>query len=223
MSLHKNLAIVVSAGLVLAGCGGASLSNGMAQLRAVSAIENPAAIDVASDVGFVATNLATGVASGFSTHPASNLGAVVREAGTNRILVSGNLNLGPRRYTLIPYPDSASTYDMFALPHNAGVPGAGKFRLRVVHVDRFGGDLDVYFTNPGADLSLATPVIQDLSFEEVGDYIDLEAGSPKEISITLANSTAPYSSPIALTPGVGTAKTAVVYSHSGPASKVYSD
>jgi hypothetical protein len=224
MSLCKHLIVLAIALTVAWGCGGAALSSGTAQLRAISAIDSPALIDVFTDIGPVATNLGVGQVSSFSFHPAQVLGVTVRQAGSSTSIVSGSLNLGSnQRYTLFPYRTGSSTYDMIALVHNAGTPPAGKFRLRAVHLDRFVAAVDVYFAPVGANLSLETPIVQNLAFETTSPYIQLDANVARQITFTQAGTTNPVGDPISVTAGSATAKTALLYDDGGDASGLYSD
>jgi hypothetical protein len=224
MSLCKLLILAAFASVIALGCGGAALSSGTAQLRTISAINSPAAVDVFTDVGAVATNLTVGEASGFSSHAAQIIGVTVREAGTSNILVSGSLNLNVnQRYTLYPYQAGSSTYDMIALVHNAGLPIPGKFRLRLVHVDRFSGPVDVYFAPSGANLALETPVIQNRSFESASGYVDLDSGVSRDITVTEAGTTNIVGSPISINAGSGTARTVVLYDDGSDTTSIYSD
>jgi hypothetical protein len=206
------------------GCGGSLTNHGIAQLRAISAVTNPSAIDVFTDFNLVATNLHVGEGSQYSNQTASDLAVGVRQFGDNQTIVAGNISLGVGdKATLIPYQTGAATVGLMGFLDDATTPAVGKFKLRVIHADRFIGLVDVYFAAPGADLSLETPIITNLNFEEGAGYIELNAGIPSEITITQAGTVNVIGTPLQLTPPSQAVRTLILMENGGPVLNIYND
>ncbi|MBC8065411.1 MAG: DUF4397 domain-containing protein [Chlorobia bacterium] len=210
--------------LVFAGCGGSVTSRGVAQLRAISAVSNPTRIDVFTDFNLIASDLTNGEGAGYSNQTATQLTLGVREFGETQTLASGNLDAAPgEKFTILPHQTGNSTIGILAIADNATTPAAGKFKLRLVHVDRLVGGVDVYVVNPGADLSLETPVLANVVFQKATAYVELTAGIQKDIVITSTGTTNQLGNLISLTPANGSIRTLMFFDSSGPALTLYSD
>jgi len=56
-------------------------------------------------------------------------------------------------------------------------PAAGQVKLRVIHAAPAAAGVDVYATAPGADINTATPVLTNVAFRAVSDYLVVPAGT----------------------------------------------
>ena len=193
-------------------------------MRAISAITNPPAIDVFTDFNLVGFDMENGEISGYSNQQATLLAVGIRETGQTNTLVSGNVNPAPgQKITLVPHQTSANTYAIIALDDTTDAPSANMFKVRVVHVDRFTGPVDLYYVDPGADLSQETPVVTDLTFQNNTDYFELPGGLQKEFVLTEAGTTNVVGNSIVFTSPVGGVRTLVLLDNGTPALNIYQD
>lgn len=220
----KTILLGIAAILAVNGCGGALTARGIAQVRAISAVSNPALIDVFTDFNLVAVGLQNGGGGGYSSQTASLLTLGVRQTGSTTTIASGDLNAGVNnKYTIIPHQTGSSTVGIIALSDDAATPGAAKFMFRFVHVDRNSDAVDVYFLNPDEEPADGTPIISSLDFQEASGYLELTAGIQKQIVLTDAGTTTVIGDPILLTPATGSKRTFMLFNDGGPAVNAYSD
>lgn len=206
------------------GCGGSVTARGIAQIRAISAVTNPTAIDVFTDFNIVAIGLTNGSGAGYGSQPATLLSVGVRQTGTTASIASGNIQAEVGgKYSLIPYQTGTSTVGILALDDSVSAPGAVKFKVRLVHVDRNVGLVDLYFVDPDADLSESTPVLTNVNYQTATGYVELDAGIQKEIVVTQAGTTNVIGNIISATPSSGAVHTLMLLDHSGPALNIYND
>lgn len=193
-------------------------------MRAISAITNPAAIDVFTDFNLVATNLTNGQISGYSNQQADLLNVGIRQFGETETLVSGVVDAGVgEKYTLIPHQTGAASWAIIALPDNIDAPAANQFKVRLTHVDRFTGLVDLYFVDEGADLTLETPVATGIGFQSDTGYFSLPGGVQKEFVLTLAGKKTVVGNSIVLTPVAGSVRTLLLLDNGTPALNIYTD
>lgn len=222
----RTISTIVAAalGLLLFGCGGDTGTSGFTQLRAISAVSVPNQIDVFSDFNTIGANLSNGAASGYSSHPAGTLNLGMRQSGTTQTILTGSMTgLLNQRHTIIPHQTGTNSWAMIALVDDAAPAPVTKFRLRLVHVERFEGDVDVYFVEPGADLSTEVPIVTDLPFQTSTGYIELDAGDPMEIRITRANTLEEIGNIVAFTPPGASARTLMIFDDAGTRLQLYTD
>ena len=222
----RTISTIVAAalGLLLFGCGGDTGTSGFTQLRAISAVSVPNQIDVFSDFNTIGANLSNGAASGYSSHPAGTINLGMRQSGTTQTILTGSMTgLLNQRHTIIPHQTGTNSWAMIALVDDAAPAPVTKFRLRLVHVERFEGDVDVYFVEPGADLSTEVPIVTDLPFQTSTGYIELDAGDPMEIRITRANTLEEIGNIVAFTPPGASARTLMIFDDAGTRLQLYTD
>lgn len=220
----KQILFGLAAILAINGCGGALTARGIAQVRAISAVSNPALIDVFTDFNLVAVGLTNGNGGGYSSQTATLLSLGVRQTGSTSTIVSGDLNAGVNnKYTIFPHQVTSNTVGIIVLEDNAASPGSTKFMLRLVHLNRNLDEVDLYFVDPDADLSASTPTISGLDFQQASGYIELTAGIQKEIVITEAGTTNVIGTSTTLTPAAGSIRTMMMFDNGNPAVNIYSD
>lgn len=220
----KYILLGIAAIIAVNGCGGAVTARGIAQVRAISAVSNPGLIDVFTDFNLVAVGLQNGGGGGYSSQTADVLSLGVRQTGTTTTIATGNLNAGvDNKYTVIPHQTGSSTVGIIALADDAATPGTTKFMFRFVHVDRNTDGVDVYFLNPDDEPADGTPIISNLDFQEATGYLELAAGTQKQVVLTEAGTTNVIGDPILLTPASGSKRTFMLFNNGGPAVNIYAD
>ena len=194
--------------LLLDGCGGKSSSN--ASVRALNLISGTTNVKVTAGGSTIMEGGAFEGLSGFT-----GIGAGNQEFKVT--LASSPGNLVDTIYTLSS--DISFTFVTAGNPGAAGgvlladaygTPTANNMAFRVLNLTAVVPIVDVYLTDPGADLAAATPVVSGASYGGVTTFITTPAGN-LELRIT-SNGTKDvlYDAPVAL--GAGTGQTVVAYS-----------
>jgi hypothetical protein len=152
------LACAIVAGVALTGCGGKSSSSDNASLRVANATLTHPSIDllVNSAVAVPATSVDTvsayiAPAAGANTLQLNDANGATSLTTTVPTLASGN------HYTLLVY-ESGGTVKTAVLPEDYAAPTTGTVQIRVFDTATDAGKLDVYITDPAADLAtIASP------------------------------------------------------------------
>ncbi len=71
-------------------------------------------------------------------------------------------------------------------------------KLRIVHEAPSAGRVDIYLTEPGADISAVEPAFSEVDFEQETGYVPV-AGGDYDVTVTPAGSTAPAIGPLTVT------------------------
>lgn len=220
----KQILLAALAALTLAGCGGSVTTDGIAKMRAMNFLITPSSVDLFTDFNLIAFNLGTGQGSAYSLQTASFLTIGVRQSGTTTTIASTNLNAGrDNNYTVVSYPNASNVPALITLLDDFTAPASAKFKIRLIHVDRLIGNVDLYVTAPGADLSTATPIASNISFTGATNYIESAGGSAISIRITNTGTTNLVGQEILITPPVGSFRTVVLYNDSGAKTTFFSD
>jgi hypothetical protein len=95
-------------------------------------------------------------------------------------------------------------------------PPSDRWSLRVVHVAQGTAPLDLYVTDPGADLNAATPLLAGIDWREVTDYQAVAAGQQLQIRLTPAGTKEPLISSETITVPEG--QVASIYVFDNPAA-----
>ena len=178
----NNLKFVIAAviGLAIAGCDSSSSNNNNAQtqaapvamtsIQALHASPDAPPVNIVLNADEVAADVDFGEGTAISMVPEGNY--TVRVDG---ILPDGTANVigpvtlpfdGDTLYTIIAVND-VSSIDALILEQPAGAVSAGSSRVRVAHAAPLAGEVDVYVTAPGADLTAEAPLT---TFDFLGDF-----------------------------------------------------
>lgn len=68
-------------------------------------------------------------------------------------------------------------FSSMILADDQSPPEAGNFRVRVIHASPGAGEVDVYITEPGAELADAVAVLENAAYGEVATPAEMAAGS----------------------------------------------
>ena len=114
----------------------------------------------------------------------------VADASSNTTLIDQDLTVADQTdYTML-VADTLGHIRTFVLTDDNSTPPAGTARVRAVHaapgapVD----GVDVYVTEPDADLTLASPTASGVKFGQVLPAATVNAGTPYQIRVTEAGS-----------------------------------
>lgn len=164
----------------LTACGGA-----VANLQVFNASPDAPALDVLLDNEVVVAGLQDFAFQQYQEVDAGNTGIRVNEAGTSRTLTELGAALnGNQSYTLIVL-NFLDDLEALLLTDDNSIDQASTAKLRLVNASPSAPALDFYFTAPGTDLNSVTPLLSDLSFKEVSNYLIVGA-STYQVRVTQA-------------------------------------
>lgn len=149
----------------------------LAQVRVVHASPDAPNVDVLVDDATPLTNVAYRAASGFLDVDAGVRRLRVRATGTTTTVIDASPALANGgSYTVLATGLLADIQPVVA-QDNLTDPAAGQVKLRVIHAAPAAAGVDVYATAPGADINTATPVLTNVAFRAVSDYLVVPAGT----------------------------------------------
>lgn len=186
----RTLTVVAVAALGLAACSDDNATNPLdtALVRVVHASPDAPNVDVLVDGDLALTNVPFRAASGFLTVPAGPQRIQIRPTGTSTDVIDVTLDFGVNRvYTVLATGEVADLQPLL-VEDDPTAPADGQARIRVIHAAPAAGGVDVYATAPGADLDAATPVLSDVPFRAVSEYLAVPAGT-YQLRVTTAGTT----------------------------------
>ena len=104
----------------------------------------------------------------------------VSETGTTTTLVDQDVTVADGAdYTMLVTRTPQSPIGPLLLTDNNDTPPAGTFRVRAVHAapSAPAGGVDVYVTDPDADITLTSPNASDITFGQVLPYVESAVGT----------------------------------------------
>ncbi|OJU63505.1 MAG: hypothetical protein BGO01_11965 [Armatimonadetes bacterium 55-13] len=218
------LGLLTLIGLLMQGCGGSVTSQGISRVRALNLLDSPASIDVVSDGTLVALGLGTGNLSGYSQVQSGFVPFNARPDGSTNTIASFDLTASNNvNYTVVAYKNSSNQPAMSATIDDYTAPDAGLYKVRIIHLDRLVGNVDLYVTQPDADLADETPVVTNVPFEFATGYYQFTAGSSLEFRITNAGTKTVIGQALTLNPNAGVFRSIAIYDNSGVQTKLISD
>lgn len=144
----------------LAGCGGSDDSNsGSASVRIANATLTHASIDLLANSATVSTATTTDtIGSYVGVGAGVNLPLQVNDSGNGTSLATTIKTLsGGNHYALVAY-ESSGAVKTALISEDYPVPTANTAQLRVYNAAPEAGNLNVYITDPSADISTASPI-----------------------------------------------------------------
>jgi hypothetical protein len=160
---------------------------GEARVRVVHASPDAPDVDVLVDDAEVVGDVSYLTASDYLEVPAGDHNLKVNAAGTTTTVIDEDVSLvDGTDYTVIA-SGLLAAIEPIVLEDDNSAPAAGNARVRAVHAAASAPAVDVYVTAPGADLASANPVLANLGFGDVADYLDVPAGD-YQVRLTLAGS-----------------------------------
>lgn len=149
----------------------------LAAVRVVHASPDAPNVDVLVDDATALSNVAYRAASDFLEVNAGVRRLRVRATGTTTTVIDASPVLATGgSYTVLATGLLADIQPVVA-EDNLTDPPAGQVKLRVIHAAPAAAGVDVYATAPGADINTATPVLTNVAFRAVSDYLTVPAGT----------------------------------------------
>jgi len=184
-------AAVVFAALPLIGCGD---DDGVAPpppgpqtafLRVVHASPDAPPVDVLVDGAVALQNVPYEAFSGYLPVEAGLTNVQVRPTGTTTTVINVTPDLAAgKSYTALAV-NPVATITALLLEDDRTPPGSGAVEVRVVHGAPSAPNVDVYVTAPGADINTATPVLTNVPYLGVSDYLSVPPGT-YQVRVTVA-------------------------------------
>jgi hypothetical protein len=148
---------------------------GNGRLRIVNASPDAPNLDILSDGTNFVPNLAFGSASSYITTTAGVHAINVNVANTTTNLMTTNIVVQNGDQTLFVV-GRAATMQPVIHPDNNATPAAGNIRVRLIHAGSGVGNVDVFLTAPGDDISTGPPTASNIAFRGATGEVDIPAG-----------------------------------------------
>jgi len=165
------------------GCGGGDSS--VARVRVFHASPDAPAVDVLIDGGRVLENVPYTAASDFLPLEAKQSRVQVNVAGTDTTAIDATLDLADDTDYLIVAADKVAKITPLVFTADRTHPEAGTAKVRVLHSAASAPAVDVYVTAPGTGIASAAPVLSNVPFKAISDYLNVPAGT-YDVAVTVA-------------------------------------
>lgn len=175
----KFLTLLLAAGALTAACSDDDDNTGPegeARVRVVHASPDAPDVDVLLDDAEVLDDVPYLTASDYLDTPAGDQNLEVNAAGTATTLIDTDVSLvDGTDYTVI-VSGLVEAIEPIVLQDDNSAPAAGTARVRAIHGAPGAPAVDIYVTAPGADLETTIPLLANVEFGDVADYIEAPAG-----------------------------------------------
>jgi hypothetical protein len=170
--------LLIAAAALSAGCSDDNSSpQGDGRLRIVHASPDAPDLDVVLDGDTVATDIAYLGSTDYLRLSAAGHVLQISDANAATTLIDQDVTVADGTdYTMI-VGDTLADIAGVVLTDDNRTPPAGTIRIRAVHGAPSAGPVDVYVTEPGADLTLTSPAASNVAFGQVLPYVTTNAGS----------------------------------------------
>ncbi len=159
--------------------------DGEARVRVVHASPDAPDVDVLLDDSEVLGDVPYLSASDYLEAEAGDHNVKVNAAGTATTVIDADVSLvDGTDYTVIA-AGAAEAIEPLVLRDDNSEPAAGNARVRAIHGAPGAPAVDIYVTAPDADLETTIPVLANVEFGDVSDYIDAPAGD-YQVRVTIA-------------------------------------
>lgn len=178
MKILRGLCLLFT--LLFAACG-----SGGANLQFFNASPDGPSLDVAFDNDVFLFGIDSETFVQYREVDAGSSTLRLNQAGTSRTLGEAPVNLiKDQDYTLIAL-GSAAALEPLLLTDDNTIDQASTAKVRLVNASPSAGPLDFYLTNPGVDIASVNPLVSDLAFGEVSQYLVIGANT-YQVRATLA-------------------------------------
>ena len=175
----RMLSLLFAIGALVSACGDDD-NNGTGpensgRVRVVHLSPNAPNVDVLVDNVVVASDVDYLEASEYLDVEAGSRAIEVRVTGTSDPVLEEDLAVADGSYYTVLVAGEGDEIFLDALTDDNTPPAAGNARVRLIHGAPTAGQVDIYVTDPGADLSIATPVLTGIDFGIVSPYLEVPA------------------------------------------------
>ncbi len=213
----KLLTLLLAATAVTAACSDDDNNTGpegQARVRVVHASPDAPNVDVLLDDAKVLSDVPYLASSAYLETSAGDHNLKVNAAGTATTAIDADVTLADGTdYTVIA-SDLVAQITPIVLEDDNTAPAAGNARVRAIHGAPSAPAVDVYVTAPGADIEAATPVLTNVAFGDVADYLEVPAGE-YQVRVTPAGTKTVAIDSGALTLESGQVRTAIAVDAAG--------
>lgn len=170
MKILRGLTLLFT--LLFAACGG-----GGANLQFFNASPDGPSLDVSLDNDIFLFGIESETFVQYREVDAGSSTLRLVEAGTSRILGEAPVSLVKNQdYTLIAL-GSAADLEPLLLTDDNSIDQESTAKVRLVNASPSAGALDFYLTNPGVDIAGVNPLVSDLAFGDVSEYLIVGANT----------------------------------------------
>jgi hypothetical protein len=182
--MFKKLTLLTLTLAAVVGCG-SNDDNDEARLRVFHASPDAPNVDVLVNGGSVLEDVPYTAASEFLPLTAGKSRITVTVAGTNTAVIDEQLDLGHNTDYLVVAAGKVAEIAPIVVTADRSAPPEGSARVRVLHTAASAPAVDVYVTAPGAGIRSAEPVLSNVPFRAISNYLTVPAGS-YDVSVTVA-------------------------------------
>jgi hypothetical protein len=183
MLAKRTFAMALLAMLTMAACGDddpVAVPNEPAEnasLRFVQASSDAPNVDVIVDGVTVLSNVPFKGTADYVAVPSGTRHFTIRATATSALIIDQQVPLTPgRKYTMF-ITGRLATVASLVREEDPTTPSGGNGRLRLLHAATLLGNVDVYVTEPNADIDALSPTVSNLSFGSTSADLDLPAGA----------------------------------------------
>ena len=188
--------------------------DGQARVRVVHASPDAPAVDVLVDDSKALSDVSYLTASDYVELADGAHNVKVNAAGTSTTVIDADVDLADGSdYTVIA-SGLIEAIEPIVLEDDNSTPAAGTARVRAIHGAPSAPAVDVYVTAPGADLEAASPVLSNVAFGDVAEYLEVPAGD-YQVRVTAAGTKTVVIDSGALTLASGQVRTAIAVDAAG--------
>jgi hypothetical protein len=212
------LTLMLAASALTAACGDGddttAPAGADARVRVVHASPDAPNVDVLVDNAVALSDVPSLGVSDYLGVPSGGRNLKVNAAGTATTVIDADADLAEGGdYTVIA-SGLVSAIEPLVLRDDNTAPAAGNVRVRAIHGAPSAPAVDIYVTAPGADLSLEAPVLTNVAFGDVADYLEAPAGT-YQVRVTPAGSKTVVIDSGPLTLASGQVRTAIAVDAAG--------
>ena len=177
----RSFRLLALAGLTLVGAAACSDDDSTgapqtARVRVVHASPNAPSVDVLVDDATALSSVPYRAASDFLTANAGPRRLRVRAAGTTTTVIDATVTLASQESYTVLATGLLAGIQPLVVTDTLTAPAAGQVKVRVIHGAPAAAGVDVYVTAPGAALAGSTPVLTNVPFRGVSNYLTVPAG-----------------------------------------------
>jgi hypothetical protein len=182
-SLFLSAALAASF-LNLVGCGDSSDSN-EARVRVFHASPDAPNVDVLINGGRVLEDVPYTAASDFLGIDAGESRVQVNVTGTDTSAIDAQVTFAEDTDYMLVAAGKVAQIAPLVFTVDRSRPEKGSVRVRVLHSAASAPAVDVYVTAPDAGIANATPVLSNVPFKAISDYLTVPAGT-YDVFVTVA-------------------------------------
>jgi hypothetical protein len=176
--------LFVVAGLMLGPIACGDKNNSEARVRVFHASPDAPNVDVLIDGGRILENVPYTVASDFLEIDAGDHRVQVNVTGTDTTAIDTHAVFAEDTDYMIIAAGKVAQIAPLVFTADRSRPETGSARVRVLHAAPSAPSVDVYVTAPGAGIANAQPVLSNVPFKAMSDYLTIPSGT-YDVFVTL--------------------------------------